>query len=101
MVVAILLRQEGHEVLEAEDGREALQVVQEHRPDLVLLDLQMPRLSGAEVLDAIGDPPPLPVILLSASPQAAEVARKHRVRAVPKPFDAAVLLRVVSSVLSE
>ena len=60
---------EGFEVLEAGDGFEALQVVHDHHPDLVFLDLMMPGMDGWDVLkamkedDATAD---IPVILLTA-----------------------------------
>jgi DNA-binding response OmpR family regulator len=47
------LRQQGFEVLAATDGEEALRVARAERPDLVLLDVIMPRLQGFEVLKAL------------------------------------------------
>jgi DNA-binding response OmpR family regulator len=47
------LRQQGFEVLAATDGEEALRVARAERPDLVLLDVVMPRLQGFEVLKAL------------------------------------------------
>ena len=47
------LRQQGFEVLAATDGEEALRVARTERPDLVLLDVVMPRLQGFEVLKAL------------------------------------------------
>ena len=41
----------GYQVYEAEDGFEGLRVIQENKPDIVLLDLRMPRLSGQEMLE--------------------------------------------------
>jgi two-component system chemotaxis response regulator CheY len=43
----------GHEILEAENGREALSVVQDDAPDLVLSDWNMPEMSGIDLLDAL------------------------------------------------
>jgi DNA-binding response OmpR family regulator len=48
-----LMQREGHEVLVARDGDEALAMIGEHRPDLVLLDVMMPGRSGFEVLKAV------------------------------------------------
>ncbi|MBI2942339.1 MAG: response regulator [Chloroflexi bacterium] len=58
-----------YRVLQAEDGQEALDVLREHRPDVVLLDLVMPRMGGFELLAAMKADPALrdiPVIVISA-----------------------------------
>ena len=60
------LRAEGHEVLLAADGRSALQAVTEDQPDLVVLDLGLPDLSGVEVLRQLRTWSQLPVVVLSA-----------------------------------
>lgn len=52
-VYAEVLRREGYEVLEATDGREALALVNERQPDLLLLDVWMPHMNGFEVLDRL------------------------------------------------
>ena len=64
--LAIGLRAEGHEVLVAADGRSALQAVTEDQPDLVVLDLGLPDLSGVEVLRQLRTFSRLPVVVLSA-----------------------------------
>jgi two-component system, chemotaxis family, chemotaxis protein CheY len=56
MIVVRTLRQAGlggHEVLEAENGREALELVGEHRPDLILSDWNMPEMTGIDCLSAL------------------------------------------------
>ena len=50
---AAILTRAGYTVLTAGDGEEALEVVQQHRPDLVILDLMMPKLGGEQVLQAL------------------------------------------------
>ena len=55
--LAILLRLGGHEVLTAADGAEALEAAEKHRPQLVLLDIGLPRLNGYEVCRAIRSQP--------------------------------------------
>ncbi|HKY31238.1 MAG TPA: response regulator [Candidatus Polarisedimenticolia bacterium] len=47
---SLALRQGGHDVVTAADGMEAIAAVREHRPDLVLMDIEMPRLDGWEAL---------------------------------------------------
>lgn len=57
------LQKEGYAVLRAYSGTEALMLLSSHKPDLILLDLMLPGLSGEEVLPAVKD---IPVIILSA-----------------------------------
>ncbi len=67
-LVASVLRDEGYRVLEADDGRQGLQVLGESRVDLVLTDVQMPRMDGLELLQAIRTSSELagmPVVILS------------------------------------
>lgn len=59
----------GYEVVEAETGEEGMQVVQEQKPDLVLLDVMMPGIDGFEVCRQIRQDPAvksIPIIMLSA-----------------------------------
>ncbi len=63
-----MLRRQGFMVLTAEDGEEALRVARAEIPDLILLDLIMPKIQGFEVLKALKDDPntsTIPVIILS------------------------------------
>jgi DNA-binding response OmpR family regulator len=62
-MLAEVLTQEGYDVLRAYSGTEALYLLAQHKPDLILLDLMLPGLSGEEVLPHIQD---IPVIILSA-----------------------------------
>lgn len=50
MLVRAALRSLGHELIEAEDGEQAIELAIQHQPDLVLLDVTMPKLDGWEVL---------------------------------------------------
>lgn len=71
------LRQRGLTVISAVDGEEGLRLAQRERPDLVLLDLLMPRLSGVEVLRALKADPvtrSIPVLILSNSSRDQDVA---------------------------
>lgn len=53
--MAEFLAEEGFEILQAADGLEALEVFRENQPDLIILDLMLPKLDGLEVCK--GDPP--------------------------------------------
>jgi len=83
----------GYRTLTAENGAEALRLIREHSPSLCVLDVQMPKLDGFEVLhtlraeEAIQD---IPVILLTASVQDRDVIRGLESGAddyMRKPFD--------------
>ena len=63
------LRQEGYNVLKAENGKDGIQMAKEHMPDLVLLDIMMPHMDGIEVCDRMREDPTLthiPIIFLTA-----------------------------------
>lgn len=79
------------EIEEAPGGREGLDAVVRQRPDVVLLDLQMPRMDGLALLKQIRDVEPrLPVIVISATQEnsmSAEALRNGAVAYLPKPFD--------------
>jgi DNA-binding response OmpR family regulator len=59
----------GYDVIEAKDGEEGLDLAIKERPDLIMLDIMMPKMSGMDVLDIIKSTPEtkdIPVILLTA-----------------------------------
>ncbi len=95
------LKAEGLRVLVAHDGRQALAVLEKRRPDLVLLDIMMPELSGFEVLEAIARNPGLagtPVIVLTARGDDADAKRGLALgarRYMSKPFDVRDLIAEV------
>jgi CheY-like chemotaxis protein len=79
------LRQNGFTVLPAVDGEEALKVARAERPDLILLDLIMPKLQGFEVLKALKQDPvtaPIPVIVLSNLGQDEDLKRAMELGAI-------------------
>ena len=97
-----LLRMEGYEVLEAEDGQTALDVVGSKQPDLVLLDVMLPARSGLDVLGDLRRTSDIPVILVSALAEEADRVLGLKMGAddyVTKPFSAAELSARIESVL--
>jgi CheY-like chemotaxis protein len=75
-MLSIMLTQYGHEVTEAEDGLEALEMLQQCRPDVVLMDLMMPRCDGLTATKTIRDDDKLydlPIIFLSAKTDTATI----------------------------
>ena len=79
------------EIETAPDGQEGLDAVVRQRPDLVLMDLQMPRIGGLTLLKMIRDAEPrLPIVVITATDDpktSAEVLRGGAVAYLPKPFD--------------
>ena len=65
-VVVRYLRRDGHTVVQAADGEEALELYRRTRPDLVVLDLMLPRVSGLEVCRRLGVEGRVPLIMLTA-----------------------------------
>lgn len=61
-----LLQKEGYDVIEAEDGNAAVELFHSHNPDLLLLDLMLPGLSGNEVCRQIRSASEVPIIMLTA-----------------------------------
>ena len=70
----------GYTVCSASDGEEGLRMAREKRPDLVVLDMMLPKLSGPQLLDALkkdSSTQHIPVIVLSSLPQANAEKLKH------------------------
>lgn len=104
-LVSFTLGNRGYEVLEATDGGEALEIARAEHPDLILLDVMMPVMTGYEVLNRLKADPetePMPVIMLSAKSQRTEVeeglacgAREY----ICKPFTPKDLVERVGEIL--
>jgi two-component system, OmpR family, phosphate regulon response regulator PhoB len=104
-LLRMTLPEEGYEIDEATDGEQALAVVEERTPHLVLLDWKMPGRHGSLVLDELKSRhPQLPVIVLTA-----EIAEHHRNLAeslkvdvfLTKPFSPLELLETIERLLDE
>jgi len=103
MIVAALKR-DGYTFCEAPNGKEALDLMRKEQPNVVVLDLMMPVLSGWDVLQARELEPALrqiPVIVISANraPEVATAVDKGICAFLPKPFDIAALSALVRSCL--
>jgi len=98
----INLRHENYETVTAADGEEAIRLFHTEQPDLVLLDLMLPKKSGFEVLDQIRKVSRLPVILLTARGQETDKVRGLRGGAddyVTKPFGVQELFARIDAVM--
>jgi DNA-binding response OmpR family regulator len=96
---------EGFQVVEAHDGDEAVELALSLRPELIILDLMLPKRSGSEVLAAIRpelSPDDTHVIVVSAWPDAdAEALEAGADGFLPKPFEPDELVAIVNHVLDE
>ena len=105
VIVRGLLEPKGYEVEEATSGPQALAMIHEKRPDVVLLDVMMPEMSGFEVLRKIKEDPTtmtLPVILVTAKTADEDVVQGYQYGAdyyITKPFTAHQLLYGIELVL--
>lgn len=96
-----ILEDEGYDVFEARDGVEGLEAVEQHNPQIMLLDLNMPRMSGWELFERlqaarIG----VPTVIMTAGRRAAdEAARLHAAASLAKPFDVDDVLTTVERLL--
>jgi DNA-binding response OmpR family regulator len=105
-LVTYKLEQSGFEVRRASDGDAALREVALRIPDLVLLDIMMPGISGLEVLERLRADQAtavIPVVMLTAKAQENDVERGFQLGAddyVVKPFSPRELVRRVTAVLS-
>jgi DNA-binding response OmpR family regulator len=103
--VSICLKSAGLHVDVADDGADALKKIEAGKPDLVLLDLVMPRLNGLDALQAMKENDTMkdiPVIVLSARAQEEDIQRAMELGAadyMAKPFRPDELLAVIERVL--
>ena len=96
------LEQEGYEVVSAYNGVDGLRVLQQENPNLVVLDVMMPRMNGWETCKRIRQYSDVPIIMLTALGQEADLIRGLELGAddyVIKPFSLAVLIARVRAAL--
>ena len=101
----VVLEEAGFEVCaDARDGEEAVELARRHRPDLVLMDLGMPRVDGVETIRLIRDDRDVPVVALTGHPSGGVVERALEAGAsahVLKPFRRATLVGAVTRALAD
>jgi two-component system alkaline phosphatase synthesis response regulator PhoP len=104
-LVQVTLEREGYEVVSAFDGKDALKKVASEKPDLIVLDVMMPRMDGFEVLKHLRADPAryTPVIMLTAKAQDVDVFNGWRAGVdcyLTKPFNPQELLTFARRILS-
>jgi DNA-binding response OmpR family regulator len=106
-LVAFTLRFAGHEVVTASNGEEAVQLAPRENPDLILMDVRMPRMTGYDACRIIKAEPKLkdiPVVFLSAKGQESEIQTGLEVGAeeyLLKPFAPDQLTERVKAILAK
>ncbi len=114
LAIASVLTSRSYKIVEAGDGREALVKLQEERPDIMLLDLLMPKMDGFAVIKELRDNPDkgypdVPILVISSIREEAshrryelELGRRLEIEGyIEKPIEPFVLLERVEKLLSE
>jgi DNA-binding response OmpR family regulator len=104
LLLRLELANEGHQILEAGNGQQALDTIAAERPDLVVLDMMMPVLDGWGVLDALDPSSSPPVIVITAlatdgDRHVADALERGALDVIAKPFDPGWLVGLVDAVL--
>ncbi len=101
-LVGLYLTRDGHRVLAASDGVEGLRLAREARPDLVVLDLMLPGMSGMDICRELRDESAVPIVMLTARVEEADMLGGLESGAddyVTKPFSPRVLAARIKAVL--
>lgn len=101
-LIAELLMAEGFKVLMAEDGEEAMQVCLEEHPDLMVLDIIMPKMDGMEVCRRLRDETAAPIVFLTAKDDITDLVSGLAIGGddyITKPFKGAELIARVKAAL--
>ena len=102
-LVELIVRSLGYTVETAANGAEGLQKIRENKPDLLILDLIMPIMTGEELIQEVqGDPDlaDIPIVLLSTR-QSARGYKKDAFPSIPKPFEPAQVKEIVQRLLGD
>lgn len=104
-MVSFILSAEGFVVMTAEDGQQAIELVKDNPPDLIITDIQMPNLDGIEMIKRMRElfrSKPVPIVVMSgfgsgATQKALEAGAN---RSAAKPMQVDSLLKIVRQLLS-
>ncbi len=106
-LIAVKLELEGYDVLRAGDGVEALEMIAAERPDVVTVDVMMPRLDGFETVERLRADPAtadIPVVMVTGRAAAADRVRGEEVGVdayLTKPFEPAELVDTVARLIRD
>ncbi len=105
-LIAVNLELEGFEVVQAVDGLDALEKVNEVQPDVITIDVKMPRLDGFDTVERLRADPrtsTMKIAMVTACAQADDLRRGEKVGVdayVTKPFDPSALVRTVRDLVA-
>lgn len=107
-IIAFYLKNMGYESIKAFDGKEAIEKAKNEKPDLIILDIQMPKVSGFEVIKILkkdNEASCIPIIVLTGT-HISEEDKKHGLRLgaskyLTKPFDSMTLIKDIKELLCE
>lgn len=105
VVARTILKKGGHEIMEAEGGKEGLRMLESWTPDIIILDVMMPEMDGWEVCEKIKSEPKfkgIPVIMFTVKGEMEDMRHSRGTGAdahVSKSFGMDVLLKTVESLL--
>ncbi len=101
----VILRPRGYTVFSAQDGEVGLQAALEHKPDLIIVERRLPKLSGLEVIEALQKKgSDIPLILMASESSEQAIMRALRLGVqdyIVKPFSGEAMLQTVERVLAE
>lgn len=101
-IFGMKLKLAGYDVISTTSGKEGIELVQAQKPDIVLLDIVMPDLTGFDVLTKVRVFSQVPIIVFTARPDIAEVAIQHGADDyIAKPLDPVKLLEKIVQVLGK
>ncbi len=100
-VLGIELKLSGYEVITTTSGAEATELARTQKPDVILLDVVMPGVTGLEVLERVRSFSQVPVIIFSGHPTIIQLAMKLGAdESITKPFDPDLLIAKIKLVLN-
>jgi two-component system chemotaxis response regulator CheY len=105
MMLKRILIENGHEVIaEAGDGRQAVQLFRQFKPDLITMDITMPKMDGIEAVKIIHEENPLVrIIMVTAIGQRAVITEALKAGAsdfIVKPFDASQVMETIDKIIN-
>jgi len=101
-IIKLYLENAGYEIIEAENGKVAIELLKNREISLMILDIMMPQMDGFELLEALGDDRKFPVIFLSARGKVEDKIRGLNLGGddyIAKPFDPGEVVARVLAVL--
>ena len=105
-LVQVTLQGEDYQIVAASDGKEALKKVREENPDLILLDIVMPKMNGFEVCRKLKEDPEtkeIPIVMLTAMGREVDKEKGRQLGArdyITKPFSPSTLLMKIEKILA-